>query len=342
MMKRVLFDCYEGKEYYAYELESSYLKATILEYGGIIQCLVEKHSGIDIVQGYDGIQGYLIDQETYSGAVVGRYCNRIGKGNFVLNGIVYPLSQNNGLNTLHGGKIGFNQKIFDSRVEVDTLVLSYISPDGEEGFPGEMNLEVRYRLLDNYLNFAYEVSANSDTVFNITNHAYFNLQACNTVLDHEFEIYASKIATIDETGLTSNDTITVEQTPFDFRKAKKLEEAITQEHQQITFANGIDHHFVIDGEGFRPFLRCKHHLLELIVESDLPGFHFYTGNFLPSYMGKKGTLYEERTGFCVETQFYPNNINNNQLPKSILKAGEKQVFQTKYTIINKEMKDENN
>ena len=342
MMKRIRFDCYEGKEYFAYELETAYLKATILEYGGIIQRLEEKQSGIDIVQGYETIETYLKDQDTYSGAVIGRYCNRIGNGNFVLNGMVYPLYQNNGKNTLHGGKFGFNQKIFASKIENDTLVLSYISLDGEEGFPGELHLEVRYCLHDNSLDFAYKVHTDADTVFNITNHTYFNLRGYGSIMEHQFRINASRFGLINETGLTTDDTADVEQTPFDFRTGKSLNEALSQDHEQIALANGIDHHFLIDGAGSREFLTCDCDKLKLLVESDLPGFHFYTGNFLLSYEGKKGIKYDKRTGFCIETQFYPDNINNKQTPKSILKAGEIQSFHTKYTVINKEIHDENN
>jgi len=337
MMKRFLFDQYQNIDYYAYELESKFLRVVILEYGGIIQTLIDKHSGVDIVHGYETIKEYFDDQDTYTGAIIGRYCNRIEKGSFILNDNEYHLHQNNNGNTLHGGKFGFNQKVFSSLVNQDKLILTICSPHLEEGFPGTLTLEVCYQVEDQFLNFSYAVSSDEDTIFNITNHAYFNLNGKNSILSHSFKIPAEEIACLNQDGLTINETMKIKETAFDFNEFKSLEEAIIHPHPQIVYGGGIDHHFLVSGSGFRNMLVSEGEALSLIVKSDLPGFHFYIGNFLKSYFGKSGVEYAPRTGFCVETQFYPNNINNQQFPKSILKKGDIKRFTTQYCIVNKEV-----
>ena len=340
-MKRFIFDSIDNTDYYAFELENAYIRVVILEYGGIIQSFVDKKSGIDIVHGYANVSDYFNDQDTYTGAVVGRYCNRIEKGKFALNDQEYHLCGNNNGNTLHGGKIGFNQKLFHSTIDNNQLKLTYCSPHLEEGFPGELQLCVIYEIVQNELIFTYTVFAEEDTIFNITNHSYFSLANGDYINNHDMKILADEIACIDAFGQTMDKKLNVENTPFDFREYKLLEIALNDEHEQIKFAGGIDHHFCVRGEGLRKFLECKYYPLTLEITSDLPGFHFYTGNYLKSFMGKSNTVYKPRTGFCVETQFYPNNINNNQFPKSILKAGERQTFQTRYKVTNQEENYEN-
>lgn len=337
MIEKIVFDSKDGVDYYGYCLENEQLKVVILEVGAVIQSFLVKATGKDIVLGYDSIVDYLENENgSYLGATIGRYCNRIENGRFTLDGVEYQLATNNGPNTLHGGAIGFDRKLFQAHVLEDKLKLTYISPNLEEGFPGTVTFSVTYQLLGHSLELKYEAISDQDTIVNFTQHSYFNLNEEGTIENHKVYINADKCGMIDQNGLTLDQTFDVLGTPFDFRQINKIGLRFQQENEQLRLGNGFDHHYCISGTGERLFATLRNKNTFLKVYSDFPGMHFYTGNFLDNIHGKDGKIYGKRAGVCFETQYYPNNINNTQVPKSILKRGNKFEQYTRFEVLVKE------
>jgi aldose 1-epimerase len=307
----------------------------ITNYGGII---TEIHtpdrngkSG-NIALGFDNLDQYLAGHPNF-GALIGRYGNRIGDARFILDGESYQLAANNGDNTLHGGIMGFDDVLWDAEViscdERAALKLSYISPDGEEGFPGTMKVEVTYELLMDRLFITYEAETDKATPVNLTNHSYFNLAGEGSILDHVLYINASRYTPVDEELIPTGELANVEGTPFDFRKPRVIGERI-----QETGGNplGYDHNFVLDGSSEEKVLAAK--LMDpksgrsLEVTTTEPGVQFYTGNFLDGSLVSGELTYEQYSGLCLETQHFPDSPNQPDFPSTILRPGEKYISQT--------------
>ena len=278
----------------------------------------------DVVLGYDSIDGYLNASESYFGASIGRYGNRIAKGEFTIGDIKYKLAQNNGVNSLHGGEIGFSKKIWDVVQKSPTeLILKLVSPDMDEGFPGELSVIMNYRLTnENELVIQYEAKCDKPTVINLTNHSYFNLHGAGngTILDHVLTLNADNYTPIDSTLIPIGEIAPVENTPFDFRMPAQIGSRINADHQQIKFGLGYDMNFVLKKQGDQT-VQLAATVYEpqsgrvLEVFTDQPGIQFYTGNFLNgSYPGKKGKTYAYRTAICLETQHFPNSPNQKTFP----------------------------
>ena len=287
----------------------------------------------DIALGFDSLSGYLTESP-YFGAVVGRYGNRIAKGRFTLDGTIYHLATNNGPNHLHGGVKGFDKEVWtgvpfqsDSGVGV---AFSYTSPDGEEGYPGTLSAHVRYTLTnDDQLVVNYEATTDKATPLNLTQHTYFNLtgNASRDILDHEIQIDADSMTPVDSTLIPTGVIAPVEGTPFDFRTPTAIGARIGQDNEQLKFAGGYDHNFVLRRSG--PGLVPAAHVVEptsgrtLDVLTTQPGLQFYSGNFLDGTIkGKGGQVYGHRFGFCLETQHYPDSPNHPNFPSTILRPGE--------------------
>lgn len=312
------------------------IEVSITNYGGIIVSLKTfdgKGLLADVALGFETLERYL-QPHPYFGAIIGRYGNRIGKARFTLDGVTYTLAKNNGENSLHGGNEGFDKKLWKARPEpgegAQALALEYTSPDGEEGYPGTLRTEVRYTLSDDdSLRIDYRATTDKKTVVNLTNHTYFNLagQGNGDILNHEIEIRASRFTPVDAGLIPTGELRSVEGTPFDFRKPHRIGERIDAQDEQIRLGGGYDHNFVLDREGAGLSLAAR--VVEpstgrgLEVWTTEPGMQFYTGNFLDGTItGKAGKVYPRRSGFCLETQHFPDSPNQPAFPSTVLEPGQ--------------------
>jgi aldose 1-epimerase len=320
------------------------IEVRAITYGGIIISLrVPDKNGKfdDVVLGYDSLQGYLT-KTPYFGAIIGRYGNRIGNAKFALDGVEYTLAANNGPNALHGGLKGFDKVVWQAEPfqhpDGAGVVFTYLSRDGEEGYPGNLSVRVTYTLTDkDELIFDYHATTDKATPVNLTNHTYFNLAGDGEgdVLGHEVMLNAGHFTPVDKTLIPTGQIASVEGTPMDFTKAAAIGARIEQKDEQLVFGGGYDHNFVINrqGEGLalaaRVYEPATGRVLE--VETTEPGVQFYTGNFLDGTItGKGGHVYRRRYGFCLETQHFPDSPNKPEFPSTILRPGKVYESRTVY------------
>jgi aldose 1-epimerase len=318
------------------------LEVRIMTYGGTVVSLKVPDRGgkfVDVVLGYDNLQGYLTNSPFF-GAIIGRYGNRIAKGMFSLNGKQYTLPKNDGDNTLHGGDKGFDKVVWRAR-EVRRrdgvgLSLSYLSKDGEQGFPGNLSVTVVYTLTNrNELRIEYAASCDKETVVNLTHHSYFNLAGEGSILGHELMLNADRFTPVDATLIPTGELRPVEGTPMDFRKAAPIGARIDDQYEQIVLGKGYDHNWVLNGWNGQLKLAARAYepttgrVMEVLTTE--PGIQFYTGNFLDgSITGKGGHVYKKRYGFCLETQHFPDSPNKPGFPSTVLKPGQKYRSTTVY------------
>lgn len=328
-----------GEEVYLYTLKrTDGMEVAIANYGAtIVSIKVPDRAGRieDVVLGYGSLSGYLSSKNQYLGATIGRYANRIARGSFTLDGKRYQIPINNGPNALHGGDRGFDKRLWSAQDSVDysdrQLKFHYLSQDAEEGFPGELNVEVSFCVTDqNELTIEYTAKSDRDTVVSLTNHSYFNLcgEGNGDILQHELTLFASRFTPIDETLIPTGELCSVANTPFDFREPRAIGTCIQDGSEQIRRAGGYDHNFVLDdkaGEltlGARVTEPKSGRVLEVLTTE--PGIQFYSGNFLDgSTSGKSGRKYGHRSGFCLETQHFPDSPNHAAFPSTLLKAGQR-------------------
>ncbi len=322
----------DGREVSLFTLKnSSGAYVEITDFGGAIRSIVvpDKSGKLgDVALGYDSVEGYE-RQNKYIGALIGRHGNRIENAEFKLGRRKYVLEKNDGRNSLHGGRRGFDKRLWTALPDGESLVLKYFSPDGEEGFPGNLSVTVRYRFDDsNALSIEYFAECDSETVCNLTNHCYFNLngEASGSIEGHLLKINATHFTVGNSECLPTGYVAKVEGTPLDFTDFHVIGERIAQKHEQLVFAGGYDHNFCPDGEGFRlmAVLRGEKSGRTMEVYSDLPGIQFYSGNSLDGTApnGKGGRKISRRDGLCLETQFYPNSLAHKNFAQPILKKGE--------------------
>jgi aldose 1-epimerase len=311
------------------------MQARITNYGGIVTSLTAPdRTGQfgDVVLGYDTLDKYL-ESSPYFGALIGRYGNRIAKGRFTLNGIEYHLATNNGPNALHGGRNGFDKVVWtvakaELTSEGPSLTLKYSSRDGEEGYPGTLQVTEVYTLSsDNALRLDYTATTDRDTVVNLTQHTYFNLRGHGDVLGHEIQINADRFTPIDATLIPTGELQPVTGTPFDFRDPTPIGARINADDQQLRFGRGYDHNWVINPDPGGLTVHATVYEPEtgrvLKVLSTEPGLQFYSGNFLDgSITGKGGWQYAFRNGFCLEPQHFPDSPNHPAFPSVVLKASQ--------------------
>lgn len=346
-MNRAAFETMiNGRKTDLYRLENEQLEVWITNYGCRIVSLQVKDSkgkAVDVVVGFDSMEGYLKASEVYHGAVIGRYANRIAKGKFSLDGKEYSLATNNGPNHLHGGEHGFHNQAWNL-VESgeDRLRFSYLSPDGQEGYPGNLEVEVIYTLSGPDLDIEFRATTDKPTVLNLTNHAYFNLngQGSGSVLEHKLHINADRFTPIDETLIPYGTEETVEGTPFDFRQPETIGRRIDDDHQQIAFGKGYDHNYVLNKSGKELSLAARAEgdrsgiVLEVYTEE--PGMQLYTGNFMEGKNTLKGGFPDEhRSAFCLETQHYPDSPNRDNFPTVVLRPEEEFVSRTRFKFVNR-------
>lgn len=326
----------DGKEVKLFTLSNNNgMEVYLTNYGGrIVGLVVPDKNGkkTDVVIGFDSAEAYEKSSEAYFGATIGRYGNRIDQGKFSLDGEEYSITVNNNGNALHGGKKGFQTKIWDAEQPDDnSLVLSYVSEDMEEGFPGNLEVKVIFSINeDNELKIDYHATTDKTTVVNLTNHAFFNLngEGSGDILDHTLQIYADKFTPVDETLIPTGELRDVEGTPFNFREPKEIGEEINAENEQLKNGLGYDHNYELSGkkgEGMNHAATVKGDKSGIVMEvfTEEPGLQFYSGNFMKSKNTlKSGAKDDYRTAFCLETQHFPDAPNQPDFPSTVLEPGE--------------------
>jgi aldose 1-epimerase len=319
------------------------IEMKVITYGGIVVSLkTPDRNGklADIVLGYDNLQGYL-DKTPYFGALIGRYGNRIGKAQFTLGGKVYQLPKNDGDNTLHGGNRGFDKVVWTAKpLKVEdgaALELTYLSKDGEEGFPGNLSVRVVYTLNNkDEWRIDYSATTDKETVVNLTQHTYFNLSAGGaTILDHEMYLNADRFTPVAKGLIPTGELRAVKGTPMDFTKPMTIGAHIDDSYEQLQLAGGYDHNWVLNKAGKaltlagRVFEPTTGRVMEVFTTE--PGIQFYAGNFLDGTItGKGGKVYDKRYGFCLETQHFPDSPNQPNFPSTRLSSGQKYATTTVY------------
>lgn len=320
-----------------YILSDGPFEARITNYGGYLVSLkVPDRNGKseDVVLGFDDFEGYY-NNTTHKGAaflgpIVGRYANRIAGGKFTLDGKEYSLVINNGPNAIHGGPHGFHTVLWNAKLIPDGVELAYLSKDGEEGYPGNLSVTVRYTLSKGALTIDYSATTDKNTILNLTNHTYFNLKGTGRgdILNHYLTLHASRFTWADADLVPTGELKSVEGTPLDFRKSTRIGDRIASDYEQLRVAGGYDQNFVIDGGGKK--LTEAAEVYEpasgrvMRVRTDQPGVQFYTGNFFDGTLrGKGGVIYQKRAGLCLETQHFPDSPHHPNFPTTELKPGEK-------------------
>lgn len=333
--------CGSNRVVFVYTLENkSGAKVRVTDYGAaLVSIIVPDRDGnmVDVLLGYDDVTGYE-NNTCYFGAVIGRNANRIANAKAKIDGTVYELTQNDNENNLHSGQNkGTDTVVWDVKEQTEnTIVLTTASGHLEQGFPGNMDIEVRYTLTeDNTVEIEYKAVSDKNTVANFTNHAYFNLagHASGDILDQELCIYASHFTpVIDSKAIPTGEILPVAGTPMDFTKQKPIGKEIDSDYIQLVYGGGYDHNYVLDKKDAGDFVcMAKAYSpatgITLEAYTDCIGVQFYSGNFITEQQGKQGAVYHKRQGFCLESQFYPNAINEENFPSPYLKAGD--VYQSK-------------
>ena len=303
------------------------LRVKIFNYGGIITSILTpdiQGSFTDITLGFDKPEDYLTNAP-YLGAIIGRYANRIAKAQFNLEGKTYKLANNDGQNHLHGGLKGFDKVFWDAEIKKEALELSHKSQAGEEGYPGHLEVRVTYQLSeDNDLQIDYWAKTDAPTVINLTNHSYFNLAGQGDSLSHKLMLNADRFTPVDEALIPTGELRHVGDTPFDFRQMHTIGGRIAEDNKQLTLAGGYDHNFVLNGDGLKLGARVLEEssgrTLELYTTQ--PGVQFYSGNMLPAMLGRGGLRYTKHSGFCLETQHFPDSPNQPAFPTARLNPDE--------------------
>ena len=336
MNKKLFGKMSDGREVYSYTLTNGKMKAEILDLGGTIRVL--EVEGIDVVAGYDTLEGVLADT-TYQGALVGRYGNRIKGAQFTLNGVTYPLYANNGRNHLHGGKVGFNRKVWDVLdYTADTLTLFYSSADGEEGYPGKLDVTVKYTLCADAIKIDYDAVSDKDTYCNLTNHAYFNLDGVGAgqITDHIMKINHTSYTEVDAELIPTGEHPSLDGSPYDFRNAKAIgRDLVGKEKREPLY--GYDHNFILDtsvkamydGKEYNFAAELSGKKLTMQVLTTKPCMQVYTGAFLEDDGNdfKGGVKKFSRMALAMETQFEPDAPTRGD---NVLHAGERYVHTTIY------------
>lgn len=308
-------------------------EARILDYGATLRTLSVPNahgSFTDVVLGYDSVTSYETFAK-YLGATVGRVGNRIGGARFSLNGTEYTLVKNNGENNLHGGIKGFSFFVWNAeQVSENAVRFSRLSPDGEEGFPGNLNVSVTYTLTnDNALKISYEAVSDADTLVNLTNHSYFDLSGCGKAMEQIVTINAEYILENDNATLPTGKKLPVAGTAFDFRQPKPVGRDIDNDEAQLRFCAGYDHNYCLCSSHGASVV-SKESGIKMDMYTDLPGVQFYSANWLENTPGKNGTTHHRRGAVCLETQLYPNAMNCWSFPSPVLRAGVKMKTETVY------------
>lgn len=322
----------DGKPVEIYTLKDADLEVKVITYGARIQSIVapdKQGSRADVVLGFADIAGYE-SENPYFGAVVGRYGNRIAKGQFSIDGKTYQVPVNNNGQSLHGGQTGFDKLVWSGKMIPDGVEMTLVSPDGDQGYPGTLTAHVRYTLHGHDLRLDYSATTDKPTVTNLTNHSYFNLsgEGSGTILQDRMTINADRYTPVSAVQIPTGELAPVTGTPFDFRTAHSIGERIDSDNEQLKLGGGYDHNWVLNGSNGSKKVAAR--VVDpssgrtLTVSTTQPGVQFYTGNFLVdgAIIGIGGKPYNKRGAFCLETQHYPDSPNQPAFPTTSLKPGE--------------------
>ncbi len=322
-----------GKQVDVYTLKDAALEVKVITLGARLMAVNAPDKNgkkADVVLGHPDLAGYEADRDTYFGAVVGRYGNRIAKGQFTIDGKQYDVPVNNNGQSLHGGLEGFDNRIWSAKQIPDGVEMTLVSPDGDQGYPGTLTAHVRYTLKGPDLRIDYSATTDKATVLNLTNHAYFNLagEGNGTILDEKITINADRYTPVSSVLIPTGDLPSVAGTPFDFRTPHVIGERIEAENEQLKIAGGYDHNWVLNGPNGTMKMAAK--VVDpksgrtLTVSTTEPGVQFYTGNFIKdgAITGTGGQAYVRRGGFCLETQHYPDSPNHPAFPSTLLQPGQ--------------------
>lgn len=331
----------EGADVQLFTLTSGPIEVRLTDFGAhLVSVRTPDRTGkvADVVLGFDSLEPYVKGANGYQGALVGRFANRIAKGQFTVDGATCQIPINNGPNALHGGPVGFDRYVWKAEELGNAVEFTHVSPDGDMGFPGTMTARVRYTLDGNTLRLDYSATTDKPTILNLTNHSYFNLRGDDEgdILDHSVELSANHYTPVGAGQIPTGEIAAVAGTPLDFRTPHVVGERINDDFEQLTAARGYDHNFVVHGAAgtLRRAARVTEpeHGRTLMVETTEPGVQFYSGNFLNGTVtGRHGKVYEPRTGFCLETQVFPDAPNHANFPSSVLRPGETFKSTTTFT-----------
>jgi aldose 1-epimerase len=322
----------DGTPVSIYTLTSGRIEARVTAYGAkLVSVRTPDRNGkvADIVLGFDKLDDFLNGKEPHLGSIVGRFGNRIALGKFSIDGKTYQVPVNNGPNALHGGPVGFDKYVWRAQEASNCVEFTHVSPDGDMGFPGTLTAKVRYTLTDNSLHIDYSATTDKATVVNLTNHAYFNLHGDDegNILDQVMQINADCFTPVDAGLIPTGALEPVAGTPLDFRKPEVIGARIDSSYEQMKLAGGYDHNFVVNGEAGK--LRQAAIATDpvsgrsMTVETTEPGVQFYSGNFLNGvFTGRHGANYKKHTGFCLETQHFPDSPNHPHFPSTLLRPGQ--------------------
>ncbi len=324
-----------------YTLTDGQIEVRVTAYGAhLVSVKAPDRAGkmADVALGYDTLDTYLIKPNPYIGAIVGRYGNRIAGGKFTIDGNTYQIPLNDGPNALHGGPKGFDQYIWQSKEVPGGVEFTLVSPDGDMGFPGTLTVTVRYTLKGGTLRIDYTATTDKATVVNLTNHSYFNLHGDEqgNILDHKIQIDADHFTPVNKTLIPTGELAPVAGTPLDFTKPEVIGARIGADNEQLKFAGGYDHNWVLNGKigtlHLAAILTDPQSGRKLTVETTEPGVQFYSGNFLDgSFTGRHGVKYQKHAGLCLETQHFPDSPNHPNFPSTLLKPGETMHSTTTFT-----------
>ena len=329
----------EGEETFLYTIANHGIRATVTDYGAtLVSLYVQKEDGeeVDVVLGYDDVTGYE-KGACFFGCPVGRSGNRIGGATFEINGVTYQMDKNENENNLHSGLDFYHNRIWEVEESTeDIITFSLNSPDGDQGFPGELKVFMTYELTDDKMfKITYWGTPDQDTIINLTNHSYFNLNGHDSgnILNHLVTIDGDYYTKTDEQSIPTGILVEVDDTPMDFRDSRRIGEDIDSDYEAIVLGQGYDHNWALNNDGnFQKVATAKGDMsgIEMEVYTDLPGMQFYAGNFMDDEKGKEGAIYPKRGGFCFETQFFPDAIHHENFASPITKAKEEYHSVTGY------------
>jgi aldose 1-epimerase len=330
----------DGSHVTIYTLATPQVEMRVMSFGArVVSIRTPDKNGkmADVVLGYDKLEDYIRDNKTYFGVVPGRYANRIANGKFTLDGKDHQLSANEGTNTLHGGKEGFDRRNWTSKEVPGGVEFTLVSPDGDQGFPGTLTAHVRYTLKGNKVSIHYSATTDKPTVVNLTNHAYFNLSGAGsgTILNEKLTIFADKMTPVDSKLIPTGELKSVAGTPFDFRHAETIGARINGDDEQLKLGKGYDHNWVLNGKmgTLHPAARVYDPASGRVLDEETtePGVQFYSGNFLDGTFSGPNGKYDFRTGLCLETQHYPDSPNHPTFPSTELKPGQTYSSETTWS-----------
>lgn len=315
-----------------YTLDNDYLIVKVSTMGATLVSFIDKKTNKDIVLGYDDEKDYLLKTDYHIGATVARNANRMGRGKFSIDGVEYQISINDGENSLHSGVGDLSFKGYKVKeVDDNHIVLTVHDTDGSGGFPGDLDLEVTYKLEDNNLIYSFTGLCDKDSILNVTNHSYFNLdEGRNNILNHKLKVNTNKLA-LNTGSMASDKIINVKDTPFDFTEEKIIGDNFKMGHDNLS-NGGIDHNYVYETLNEKIMATYSNEELKLTITSDLPDMHIYTANYLGPVKGKNNLTYGQYDGICFECQYYPNGINYEGVIKPIIKANVPMKHFIKYTL----------